>query len=79
MIRLESEPIILLDVHCCSSYVHWKPGYLSNDYIRCSSSSLIRTLQIVYHAFQFIGDNIDFVPCLACSSYSAPFGWQNFG
>ena len=54
MIRLESEPIILLHVHCCSSYVHWKPGYLSNDYIRCSSSSLIRTLHIVYQAFQFI-------------------------
>jgi hypothetical protein len=47
MIHLESNPIVLLDVHCSNSYIHWRLGYLSNTYIRCSNSFLIHTLQIV--------------------------------
>jgi hypothetical protein len=47
MIRLESDPILLLDVHCSNSYVHWRLGYLSNNYIKCSNLFFIHTLQII--------------------------------
>jgi hypothetical protein len=47
MIRLESDHILLLDVHYSNSYIHWRLGYLSNNYIRCSNSFLIQTLQSV--------------------------------
>jgi hypothetical protein len=49
MIRLESDSILLLDVHGCNSYVHWRLGYLSNNYIRCSNSFILYRL---YHPFQ---------------------------
>jgi hypothetical protein len=47
MIRLESDLIVLLDVHCSNSHVYWRLEYLSNNYIRCSNSFFIHTLQIV--------------------------------
>jgi hypothetical protein len=47
MIRLKSDPILLLDVYCSNSYVYWRLEYLSNNYIRCSNLFLIHILQIV--------------------------------
>jgi hypothetical protein len=67
IIRLESDPILLLDVHCSNSYVHWRLGYLSNNCIRCSNSFLFIPYKL-FHPFWFILES-DFTPCMArCSN-----------
>jgi hypothetical protein len=65
MIRLESDSILLLDMHYCNLYVHWRLRYLSNNYIRCSNSFILYRL---YHPFRFILES-DFTLCMTrCSN-----------
>jgi hypothetical protein len=67
IIRLESDSILLLDVHCSNSYVHWRLGYLS---IITSGVPIyfLFILYGLYHPFWFILKS-DFTPCLArCSN-----------
>jgi hypothetical protein len=67
MIRLESDLILLLDVHCFNLYVYWRldiyPIITSNVPIH-----FWFILYRLYHQFQFILES-DFTPCMAqCSN-----------
>jgi hypothetical protein len=68
MVRLKSDPILLLDVYCSNLYVHWR----LDIYPIITWGVLIHFLFILYrlyHLFWFILES-DFTPCMAWCSNS---------